>query len=207
MVTIAQPATEEGDASVTLRLGPVLRLSDDQLLELCQLNRDLRIERTSQGDLVIMTPAGGGSGRRNSEVLFQLESWAREDGTGVVFSASAGFLLPDGAMRAPDASWVLRSRLAGLSRDEKEKFLPLCPDFVLELRSPTDRLTATQRKLEEYMENGAQLGWLIDPLEKTVHIYRPGRAPEVLEEPASVSGDQLLPGFRLQLEEIWEPDW
>lgn len=190
-----------------LRLEPVLRLSDDQLLELCRLNRDLRIERTSQGDLAIMTPAGAGSGRRNSEILFQLESWARKDGTGVVFSASAGFLLPDGSMRAPDAAWVLRSRLMELSPEQKEKFLPLCPDFVVELLSPTDRLAATQRKMEEYLAHNAQLGWLINPLERKVYIYSPGRALRVLEEPASVSGDPVLPGFRLELGGIWELGW
>lgn len=207
MVIFARPAAEEDADPVTLRLEPVLHLSDDQLLELCQLNRDLRIERTSQGDLVIMTPAGAGSGRRNSEILFQLEAWAKEDGTGVVFSASAGFLLPSGAMRAPDAAWVRRSRLAGLTREDKEKFLPLCPDFVLELRSPTDRVSVLEEKLAEYQENGAHLGWLIDPFEKTVRVYRPGRDPEMLEEPSSVSADPVLPGFHLQLEEIWEPDW
>jgi Uma2 family endonuclease len=207
MVISARPAMEEDAEPLTLRLEPTLHLSDDQLLELCQLNRDLRIERTSQGDLVIMTPAGAGSGRRNSEILFQLESWAKQDGTGVVFSASAGFLLPSGAMRAPDAAWVQRSRLIGLSREAKEKFLPLCPDFVLELRSPTDRVSVLEEKLAEYQDNGARLGWLIDPFEKTVHVYNPGREPEILEEPAFLSADPVLPGFRLRLEEIWEPDW
>ena len=207
MVIFARPTAEEDAEPVTLRLEPVLHLSDNQLLELCQLNRDLRIERTSQGDLVIMTPAGAGSGRRNSEILFQLEAWAKEDGTGVIFSASAGFLLPSGAMRAPDAAWVQRSRLAGLSREDKEKFLPLCPDFVLELRSPTDRVPALEEKLAEYQDNGARLGWLIDPFEKTVHTYRPGTEPEILEEPPLLSADPVLPGFKLRLAEIWEPDW
>lgn len=110
-------------------------------------------------------------------------------------------------MRSPDAAWVRRSRLSGLSRDEKEKFLPLCPDFVIELRSPSDALSTQQQKLDEYIENGALLGFLLDPIGKTVYVYRPGRAPEVLEQPSTVSADPVLPGFSLQLEEIWEPRW
>jgi Uma2 family endonuclease len=207
MAILAQPVTESGVEPLTLRLGSALGLSDDQLLELCRLNKDLRIERTSQGDLEIMTPAGGGSARRNADVITQLGIWAREDHTGVVFDSSAGFLLPSGAMRAPDAAWVRRSRLTGLSREEKEKFLPLCPDFVVEVRSATDYLDAQREKLQEYMDNGAALGWLIDPFEKTVHVYRPGVDPEILEEPQSVSADPVLPGFELQLEEIWNPLW
>lgn len=196
-VSVAEP--------VTLRLRPALQLSDDQLLELCRLNRELRIERTSEGDLEIMTPAGGGSSRRNAEAVLQLGKWAEEDPEGVVFDSSVGFLLPNGAMRSPDAAWVRRSRLKGLSGEEKEKFLPLCPDFVIEIRSPTDRLSAQQDKLEEYLENGAELGFLIDPVERTVHVYRPGRPPEVLESPQEVSAEPVLPGFTLQLESIWSP--
>jgi Uma2 family endonuclease len=207
MAILATPVTESSVPPLTLRLGSAVRLSDDQLLELCRLNQELRIERTSRGDLEIMSPVGGGSGERNAEIVFQLQKWTKENGMGVVFDSSAGFLLPNGAMRAPDASWVRRSRLAGLSREEKEKFLPLGPDVVVELRSVTDRLDDQCEKLEEYMGNGAALGWLIDPVEKAVHIYRPGQPPDVLEEPAFVSGDPILPGFRLQLEEIWEPRW
>lgn len=188
---------------VTLRLTPAVRLSDDQLLELCRLNKELRIERTSEGDLEIMTPAGGRSSSRNARVVRQLGNWAEGDGRGVVFDSSAGFILPNGAMRAPDAAWVRRSRLAGLSPEEAEKFLPLCPDFVIELRSPTDRLSTQQDKLEEYLENGAELGFLIDPIDRVVYVYRPGRLPEVLEEPQAVSAEPVLPGFILQLDEIW----
>lgn len=195
------------EEAVALRLPPGVRLSDDQLLDLCRLNKELRIERTSEGDLVIMTPAGAGSSQRNADLIYQLKKWSREDGTGVVFDSSAGFLLPNGAMRAPDAAWVRRSRVSGLSRDEKEKFLRLCPDFVVEVRSPSDTLSTQQEKLEEYIENGALLGFLLDPIGKTVYVYRPGRPPEVLEQPRAVSADPVLPGFSLQLEEIWEPRW
>jgi Uma2 family endonuclease len=207
MAILAQPATESGVEPLTLRLGSALSLSDDQLLELCCLNKELRIERTSEGDLEIMAPAGGGAAVRNSDILFQLASWAKENRTGIAFSSSAGFLLPSGAMRAPDAAWVRRSRLTGPSREEREKFLPLCPDFVVEVRLATDYLDAQREKLQEYMDSGAALGWLIDPLEKTVHVYRPGGDPEILEEPQSVSADPVLPGFELQLEEIWNPLW
>ena len=131
-----------------MRLGSALGLSDDQLFELCRLNKDLRIERTSQGDLEIMTPAGGGSGDRSSEINFQVRRWAKENRTGVVFDSSTGFLLPDGAMRAPDAAWVRHTRLAVLSRDEKEKFLPLCPDFVVALRSVKDQLELSAKSCE-----------------------------------------------------------
>jgi Uma2 family endonuclease len=192
---------------VILRLLPAVDLSDDQLLDLCRLNQELRIERTSEGDLVIMPLVGGGTAERESEINFQLRRWAKEDGTGVAFTSSAGFVLPNRAMRAPDAAWVRRSRLAGLSREEKEKFLPLCPDFVIELRSPTDRLSTQQQKLEEYLENGALLGFLIDPIARTVYVYRPGKAPEILREPQTVSADPVLPGFTLQLKEIWDLGW
>lgn len=207
MVILAKPMTGVDARPLTLRLDPAVHLSDDQLLEICRLNRDLRIERTSRGDLVMMAPAGGGSGERNAEIVFQLRKWAKEDGTGIAFDSSAGFILPNRAMRAPDAAWVRRSRLTGLSRQDKEKFLPLCPDFVVELRSVTDRLETQREKLREYIENGASLGWLIDPVMRKLHVYRPGQVPEILSEPRSIAADPVLSGFHLQLEEIWDPRW
>lgn len=191
---------------VILRLRPVIKLTDDQLYELCGLNSELWIERTAQGDLVIMPPAGGGTSNRNAELNFQLSLWAKQDQTGVTFESSAGFKLPNGAMRGPDAAWVRRSRLASLTREEKEKFLPLCPDFVVELRSPTDSLSVLQDKMQEYMANGAQLGWLIDPISRRVHVYRLQHQPEILEAPNTISGNPILPGFVLDLQRIWEPD-
>jgi Uma2 family endonuclease len=191
---------------VVLKLTPAINLTDDQLFELCQLNRDWRIEYTAQGELIVMPPTGGETSHRNAEITFQVQSWTRQDQTGVAFDSSGGFKLPNGATRSPDAAWVRRVRLAVLTREEKQKFLPLCPDFVIELRSPTDNLQAVQDKMQEYLDNGAQLGWLIDPLTRRVHVYLPQRQPQILEAPDTVSADPLLPGFTLDLQKIWAPD-
>jgi Uma2 family endonuclease len=191
---------------VVLQLRPVINLTDDQLFELCQLNGDWRIEYTAQGELIVMPPTGGETSNRNAEITFQVQSWARQDQTGVAFDSSGGFKLPNGATRSPDAAWVRRSRLTGLTKEQKQKFLPLCPDFAIELRSPTDNLRAVLDKMQEYLDNGAQLGWLLDPLTRRVHVYRPERPPEILEAPSTVSADPLLPGFVLDLRKIWEPD-
>jgi Uma2 family endonuclease len=191
---------------VVLKLKPAINLTDDQLFELCQLNRDWRIEYTAQGELIVMPPTGGETSNRNAELTFQVQAWTRRDRAGVAFDSSGGFKLPNGATRSPDAAWVRRSRLAGLTREQKQKFLPLCPDFVIELRSPTDNLQAVLDKMQEYLDNGAQLGWLLDPFMRRVHVYRPQRSPEILEAPSTVSADPLLPGFVLDLRKIWEPD-
>lgn len=191
---------------VVLKLKPAINLTDDQLFELCQLNRDWRIEYTAQGELIVMPPTGGETGSQNAEITFQVQSWTRGNQTGVAFDSSTGFKLPNGAARSPDAAWVRRSRLAGLTREQKQKFLPLCPDFAIELRSPTDNLRAVLDKMQEYLDNGAQLGWLLDPLTRRVHVYLPQRSPEILEAPSTISADPLLPGFVLDLQKIWEPD-
>lgn len=204
---LPRPSPATGREPLTLHLAPVLRLSDEQLFELCQRNRDLRIEREASGDLILMTPAGGKSGHRNALILAQLTRWAEMEGTGETFDSSTGFMLPNGAMRSPDAAWIVRTRLAALSPDEQDRFLPMCPDFALELRSPSDSLPSLLGKLEEYVENGARLAWLIDPLERRVHIYRSTKQPEVLDEPHAVAGDPELPGFVLELERIWNPGW
>lgn len=190
---------------VVLHVAPVITLTDDQLYDLCQLNRDLRIERTAQGDLLMMPPTGGETGDRNAELTMQVRKWAKRDQTGVALDSSTGFVLLNGAMRSPDVAWVKRARLATLTPDQKQKFLPLCPDFVIELRSPSDSLSALQDKMEEYMANGAQLGWLIDPEAKRVSVYRPQRQVERLENPTMLVGDPILPGFMLDLQEIWHP--
>jgi Uma2 family endonuclease len=191
---------------LTVRLLPVVNLTDDQLYEFCQINSELRIERTAEGDLLIMPPAVWETSHQNSEVNLQLGVWAKQDNTGLVSDSSGGFLLPNGAMRSPDAAWVRRSRLSGLSRAQRQKFLPLCPDFVIELRSPSDSLRSLQAKMEEYIENGAQLGWLLDSQRRRVYVYRPQRQVETLEDPATLAGDPELPGFTLDMREIWKEE-
>jgi Uma2 family endonuclease len=189
---------------IVLHLGPLHdRLSDREFLDLCRRNRDLRIELTSDGDLVIMTPTGGEGGRRGLELSRLFADWAVKDGTGVGFDSSTGFSLPNRAKRSPDAAWVERSRWEKLAPAEREGFPPLCPDFVVELGSRTDALVDLQAKMREYIEHGSRLGWLIDPLERQVHIYRPGAEVEVLSEPRAVSGEPVLPGFVLDLTRIW----
>jgi len=195
--------TDDCGLPIVLRIRPVLELTEDQFFELCQINPELWIERNAEGELVIMTPVGGESGAREAEVLRQLGNWARQDGTGTVFSSSAGFLLPNTAVRAPDAAWVLNSRLASISAQQWEKFVPLCPDFVLELRSPTNRLQDLQAKMEEYVANGARLGWLLDPASRQVYVYRPNAEVQRLERPDTIAGDPVLPGFVLDLKELW----
>ncbi|MGD2116050.1 MAG: Uma2 family endonuclease [Acidobacteriota bacterium] len=198
-------AIRTGPIPFRLELGEALELSDAELLELCGRNPELRIERSAEGDLEVMTPSGSESAHRNAEVLTALMIWAKQDGTGEVFDSSGGFSLPDGAVRAPDASWVLRSRLDALPAGARKGFLPLCPDFVVEVRSPSDTLPLLRAKMDELRANGARLGWLIDPEERTVEIYRPGSEPEHLRAPDSIRGDPELPGFELDLRPVWEP--
>ena len=190
-----------------LHMQPIIEMTDEQFYDFCRINRELRIERTAEGDLIIMTPAGGETSWRNSELVTALNIWAKQDGMGVVFDSSGGFTLPNGATRSPDAAWVKRSRLATLSRAEKKKFVPLCPDFVIELRSPSDRLQDIQDKMQEYVDNGLRLGWLVDPEQRHLYIYDSTGQVNCLENPASVSGDPILPGFDLSLEKIWEVDF
>jgi Uma2 family endonuclease len=190
---------------VVLHTYPVLDLDEEQFFRFCQQNKDLRIERTAEGDLEVMPSAGWETGHRNLKLAVQLGTWAEQDNTGIATDSSGGFRLPNGAVRAPDAAWVRRERLAGLTPEQKQRFLPLCPDFVIELRSPTDSLTLVQAKMREYIENGARLGWLIDPEERKVHVYQPNDRVEISDKPDNVSGDPILPGFVLDLKLIWEP--
>jgi len=193
------------DMPLEVNLHPMPDLSEDAFLKLCQANPELRFERTAEGEILIMPPEGGASGYGNAVLAERVRQWARANGEGAVFGSSTGFRLPNGATRSPDAAWALRDRLARLSPEEKRGFLPLCPDFVIELRSPTDRLPDLRAKMDEYVANGARLGWLIDPDTRTVDIYRPGKPVERLENPAAIAGDPELPGFELDLAEIWEP--
>ncbi len=190
---------------ITLRLSPLIELTEEQFAEFCGLNDDLRIERNADGELEIMAPAFSETGRKGNEILRQLANWARQDGTGWAYAPPAGFTLPNGAIREPDASWISKSRLDALTPEQRSGFYNICPDFVAELRSDTDRLTTLQSKMEEYMSNGARLGWLIDPSQRRVYIYRPNQRTHVLDDPQSVSADPILPGFTLDLAEIWGP--
>ena len=189
-------------SALLVRFPAGLHLTDDRLYEFCRLNRELRIERMAGGELSIMAPAGGDSSDRNAEIAFQLRLWAKRDGSGRTFDSSGGFRLPNGAVRSPDASWVANARLATLTDEQRQRFLPLCPDFVVELRSPSDSLSALQDKMREYIDNGARLGWLIDPAGGQVFVYGPGMPVERLERPAGVDADPVLPGFRLDMDEI-----
>jgi Uma2 family endonuclease len=181
-----------------------LRMNDEEFFQFCQLNPELRIERTSGGDIIVMAPTGGKTGRRNAKLIVAFGRWAEEDGRGQFFDSSTEFILPNGAGRAPDLSWIRNERWLALTEKQQEQFPPLCPDFVVELRSPTDRLETLRTKMEEYVANGAELGWLIDPLERTVNIFRPGLDPEVLENPHQVSGEPLLKGFVLDVQVLWD---
>ena len=201
------PVTPEPYGPIVLRLPPAVQLTEEQLLELCGLNDELRIEINARGDLELMPPTSGNTSRRNSNLAIDLGIWARADGAGDTFDSNGGFILPSGALRSPDASWVLKSRLAELPEGAMDRFVPLCPDFVIELRSRSDRLPGLQSKMAEYLEHGARLGWLIDPVDpgRRVYVYRPGAPVEILEAPESLSGAPELTGFVLDLQPIWEP--
>jgi Uma2 family endonuclease len=181
-----------------------LRMNDREFFEFCQLNPELRIERTSEGDIIVMAPTGGKTGRRNAKLIARVMTWAEKDGTGQVFDSSTVFALPNNARRSPDVCWVRNERWNALTAEEQEEFPPLCPDFVVELRSRTDKLDILMAKMDEYIANGAQLGWLIDPLERKVHIYRADASAEILNNPPTVSGKPLLQGFVLDVRPIWD---
>jgi len=178
-----------------------IHLSDEQFYRLCQVNRELRLERTAAGKLIVMPPTGWETGNRNSRLNQRLGNWADKNGRGLVFDSSTGFILPNGAIRSPDAAWVKRERLEAL-RPDPNRFLPLCPDFAVELRSATDDLSTVQAKMQDYLESGMQLGWLLNPYDQQVEIYRSGQPIEVLNSPTELSGETVLPGFVLQLDGI-----
>jgi Uma2 family endonuclease len=184
--------------ALTLNLDTVIHLTHEQFRELCQENRDIKLELTAKGELIVMPPTGWESGKRNSSLNGQLWNWNERTRLGVSFDSSTGFILPNGAIRSPDAAWVASERLIALNPNP-ESFLPLAPDFVIELRSATDRLKPLQDKMSEYQANGVRLGWLLNPKEKAVEIYRLGQAVEVLKSPNSLSGENVLPGFVLEL--------
>ncbi len=188
-----------------IHFGRILqRLSDRDFFEFCQLNKDWRIERTADGDLIIMPPTGGETGRLNFVIAGLFSAWVERDGTGFGFDSSTGFTLPNGAKRSPDLAWIRRNRWEKLTQSEREEFLPLCPDFVVEIRSKSDSLGSLQTKMEEYISNGASLGWLIDPIEKRVYVYRPSEQTQQLENPKMISGEPVLRGFSLESKRLWD---
>ena len=184
----------------TLQL--TIDLTDEQFWQLCQKNQEWKFERTASGELLIMSPTGGETGNRNIEIAYQLQGWSRKNNLGKAFDSSTGFKLPNGANRSPDASWITIEKWESLTAEQRRKFLPLCPDFVLELPSPSDSLKKIREKMQEYIENGARLGWLINVEAKQVEIYRPGRDVEILENPKTLSGEDVLPEFIFDLTTI-----
>lgn len=189
---------------IVLQMPPELQMTDDQFFELCQLNRNLRIERSQRGEILLLTLVGGISSNRNAILTGELGIWTKRDGTGVGFASCTGFTLSIGSVRSPDASWIKLERWNALSKAQQEKFAPICPDFVVELRPDFEDLEPLQEKMQEYTrEPGVRLGWLIDRKNRRVYIYRPGLPEECLENPATVSGDPVLPGFVLNMSEIW----
>lgn len=179
------------------------KMTSDEFWEFCSKNPKLNAELTKEGDVIIMPPTGFETSDRNAELITQLRMWSKKDGRGKVADSNGGFILSNGATRSPDSSWILKSRLEELPKEALEKFLPLCPDFVVEMTSPSDSLSDTQEKMLEYIENGAELGWLIHSKTKQVFIYHPNQEVEILENPTKVSGEPLLTGFELDLTEIW----
>jgi Uma2 family endonuclease len=188
--------------AITLNLNSIIKLTSEQFYQLCEENPDLKLERNANGELIVMPPTGGETGKSNSTANAQIWTWNDRTELGEVFDSSTGFTLPNKADRSPDVSWVEKSRWSALTPEQKEKFIPLCPDFVLELVSPSDSLKKTQEKMQEYMENGCRLGWLINRKKREVEIYRPGQDVEVLQSPLTLSGENVLPGFVLNLQKI-----
>ena len=178
-------------------------VTHEQFEQLCRKYRKLRLELTSTRELIVMPPTGADTARLNSNLTYQLETWSRQDRTGVCFGNNGGFTLPNGAIRSPDGSWIKREKWDRLTDQQKKRFGPWCPDFVVELSSPSDRVSEVRKKMVEYMETGAYLGWLIDPCKRQVYVYRPNEEVVVLDNPETVSADPLLPGFTLNLTELW----
>ncbi len=187
----------------TIKLEPTFQLDEDKFYQLCRQNPDLKLESNHQRAIIIMSPTGGETGNRNADLTGQFWLWNRQNKLGKVFDSSTCFRLPNGANRSPDVSWVKQARWDELTPAIREKFPTIAPDFVLELMSPSDSLKETQEKMQEYRENGVKLGWLINPPQGQVEVYRPGREKEVLDNPGNLSGEDILPGFVLDLEIIF----
>jgi Uma2 family endonuclease len=189
--------------ALTVDFKSVIELTDEQFYQLCSSNPDVRFERNATGELIIMPPVGGESSNRNASLTAQIWVWNEQEKLGISFDSSCGFKLPNGAERSPDASWVKLSRWNALTSEQQTRFLPLSPDFVIELLSPSDSLKVTQKKMEEYQSNGVHLGWLINRKLRQVEIYRLGKEVEILDNPSSLSGEDVLAGFVLNLDAVW----
>ncbi|MDZ8053564.1 MAG: Uma2 family endonuclease [Aulosira sp. ZfuVER01] len=189
---------------LTLNLNSVIKLTSEEFYQLCQDNPDLKLERNAAGELIIMPPTGGETGKRNSTINAQLWLWNEENQLGEVFDSSTGFTLPNGADRSPDVSWVEKSRWNSLTKEQREKFIPLCPDFVIEILSPSDRLPKVQEKMQEYLDNGCRLGLLINRKKQELEIYRPNQKVEILQAPQTFAAEDVLPGFILNMQKIWQ---
>lgn len=188
-----------------LRFRPLNAMTPDEFYQFCRQNPDLKAELTAQGEVIFMSPSGGSTGARNAHVVKMLGRWADEDGSGIVFDSSTGFVLPNGAVRSPDTAWVSRERLSEISSEEYERFLPICPDFVIEVASPSDCLPDLQAMMDEYMSNGAQLGWLIMPDSRSVYLYHSGEPAQYVSDATRIAGEPILPGFVLDLITVWQP--
>jgi Uma2 family endonuclease len=190
--------------AITVNLNPIIELTDDQFYQLCRKNPDVKFERNAKGELIIMPPTGGETGNRNSEINAEFVIWNRQTKLGICFDSSTCFKLPNNANRSPDVAWIKKERWDALTPEQKEKFPPIAPDFVLELMSPSDSLQETQNKMQEYIDNQVKLGWLINRKTRQVEIYRQGESVKMLESPRELSGEDVLPGFILDMAIIWE---
>jgi Uma2 family endonuclease len=186
-----------------IKIVPATPLSDDEFLAFTRANEPYRFEKSASGEIIMMTPVGCLGDEREVDLVTELRIWSRSDGRGRVNGANAGWNLPDSSTKSPDASWTSNEQLARFSQEEQEKFLPICPEFIAEMRSHSDSIAALQEKMELWMANGAQLAWLIDPYSATVYIYRPGQQPETLHKPEVVDGEGPITGFRLEMERFW----
>jgi Uma2 family endonuclease len=186
--------------AITIDLEPIIQLTHEQFYKLCMANKDVAMERSPQGELIIVPPIGGLSGEKEADYITDLNLWNRQTRLGKVFSSSTVFNLPKGGDRSPDAAWVQQQRWDSLTPEQQEKFPPLCPDLVIELRSRTDRLKPLQQKMQEYLDSGLRLGWLINPHDRQVEIYRPEQEVEILATPVQLMGEDVLPGFTLKIE-------
>lgn len=191
--------------SIEVDFGKFLKpMNDDEFFDFCQRNKNLRIEMNANGEIIFMPPTGSETGIKNFKLTGMFWTWVEKDGSGEGFDSSTGFVLPNGAKRSPDLSWMTLEKWNAIPKAKRKKFAPVCPDFVVELRSETDNLNKLQEKMTEYIENGASLGWLIDAAKRKVYVYRPNEEVEMLENPSEISGEPLLKDFTLNLKEIWE---